>query len=76
MTDVEKLYAETYVTLYDVAECVMDSMYSDGAKKVYEHKSDDFKYGALFGMSWAVSNIYAHCPQYKFKEEQEDETTI
>ena len=72
MTDVEKIYANTYVTLYDLAECVMDSMYSDGAKQVYANKSDDFKYGALFGMSWAVSNIYAHCPQYKFKENENE----
>lgn len=72
MTDVEKLYANIYVTLYDLAECIMNSMYSDGAKQVYENKNDDFKYGALFGMTWAVSNVYAHCPKYRFKEDQDE----
>ena len=72
MTDVEKLYANIYITLYDLAECIMNSMYSDGAKQVYENKSDDFKYGALFGMTWAVSNIYAHCPKYRFKENENE----
>jgi len=64
--------SDVWANMHDMAECVLDAMYSDGAKTIYESRSEDFKIGALWGMSWAVSNIWAHCPRYKIKE-QEDE---
>ena len=67
--------SDVWANMHDIAECVMAAMYSDGAKTVYESRSDDFRMGALWGMSWAVSNIWAHCPRYRFKE-NENETSI
>jgi hypothetical protein len=63
-----------FVKLNDAVGCVMNAMFNEEANKVYEQKgSADFKSGALFGMSWALSSIWGNCRKYTMNHAVKDE---
>jgi len=62
------MYYDTFVNLRDAGDCVIDLVVADTTKKVVEKENDDFYRGAMWGMSWAISNIFSKCPRYVIKE--------
>ena len=56
---------ETLVDVKEAGEVVLNSIASDNTKKVFESETDDFRRGAIWGMSWAYVNILSKCTQYK-----------
>lgn len=55
---------EYFVDIVEAYECVNNAMFKDeSTQRVFSSESDDFHRGALWGMSWALSHIFAYCPK-------------
>ena len=68
-------FNKAFVNLRELGDCVIDLVIADTTKKVFEKENQDFYRGAMFGMTWALSNIFSKCQRYYLKEEQDESET-
>lgn len=60
------------VDLYEAGDCILNEPFSGKSKEIFSTEGEDFKRGAIWGMSWAFITISVNCPRYVIEEDQND----
>ena len=54
-------FDKAFFNLRELGDCVIDLVIADTTKKVFEKENNDFYRGAMWGMTWALSDIFSKC---------------
>lgn len=58
-----------FIDLVEANDIVVQAMWSEKTNKVLQKQSEDFQRGALWGMSWAMNNIWAYTTKLHMPEQ-------
>lgn len=62
---------EQYVDVVEAGHEVLEAIGAQHTWDAIKDYSDEFKRGAMWGMAWAMSHIYAYAPKYYARREED-----
>lgn len=62
---------EQFVDVVEAGHEILQAIGDEKTWKAVEHENQDFKRGAMWGMAWAMTHIYAYAPKYYTKIEED-----
>ena len=61
---IHKEMESQYCNVTEAGREILKAIGDTNTWNAVEHKNQDFKYGAMWGMAWAMNHIYAYAPKF------------